>query len=182
MSSVRFSRRRDFLHIAGLGWCGLSLSSAFSADSGSAPAETMEPLNRFPHMMQEWLIDRVREAEKRGNASRAALQTKADALAYVASCRERIRRSFGPEPEKAPLNAKITGVVERDALSHRKGHLREPSRLSYNWELYSIPTGRTFPLPAVVGVCGTLAQWQVGGSLSKLRPGARAHGLCGTDL
>jgi dienelactone hydrolase len=153
MPSARFPRRRDFLHTAGLGLCGLTFTSPFPAHSAPAPGEALEPLNRFPHMVQEWLIDRVREAEKRGDAKRAALQTKDDALAYVASCRERIRRSFGPEPEKTPLNAKITGVVERDSYRIEKVIFESRPGYHVTGNLY-IPKGRAFPLSAVVGVCG----------------------------
>ena len=39
------------------------------------------------------------------------LKTKADAEAYVQSVCERIRQSFGPLPEKTPLNAKVTRTV-----------------------------------------------------------------------
>ena len=153
MPSARFPRRRDFLHTAGLGLCGLTFTSTFPAHSAPAPGEALEPLNRFPHMVQEWLIARVREAEKRGDAKRAALHTKDDALAYVASCRERIRRSFGPEPEKTPLNAKITGVVERDSYRIEKVIFESRPGYHVTGNLY-VPKGRAFPLPAVVGVCG----------------------------
>ena len=121
MSSVRFPRRRDFLHTAGLGLCGLSFTSTFPAHSAPAPGEALEPLNRFPHMVQEWLIARVREAEKRGDAKRAALQTKDDALAYVASCRERIRRSFGLRRRRRREKERAGGI--KDCSRQRRQRL-----------------------------------------------------------
>lgn len=71
-------------------------------------------------MVQEYFVARVKEAESAANKTKAALQTKQDAEAYVASVRERIRQSFGPNPERTPLNAKITGTVERDAYNIEK--------------------------------------------------------------
>ena len=72
-------------------------------------------------MMQEWLVSQVRAAETRGNARREAIQTKADAEAYVQSVRDRIRLAMGPLPDRTPLNAHVIRRVERDR--HRECHL-----------------------------------------------------------
>ena len=157
MNTPAFTRRRAFLQTGGLTLCGLPFSvpllpgRARAADVAKTAALT--PLNRFPHMAQEWLVARVRDAEQRGDALRAALRTKEDALAYVKSCRERIRRSFGPAPEKTPLNSRTTGVVQRDA--YRIENVIFESRPGYpvTGNLY-VPKGRKFPVPGVVGVCG----------------------------
>src|SRR4051812_17930210 len=47
----------------------------------------LEPLNRFPRMVQEHFVNRVREIERAGNEARAALKTRADAEKYVARIR-----------------------------------------------------------------------------------------------
>ncbi len=104
-------------------------------------------------MVQEWLVARVREGEQRGNERRAALHTKEDALAYVASCRERIRKCFGPEPEKTPLDARVTGVVDRDVYRIEKVIFESRPNYLVTGNLY-VPKGRKFPLPGVIGVCG----------------------------
>ena len=140
-----------------MGW---PLADALLSGLGSAIAQTaasaapaLAPLNRFPRMMQDWLIDQVRAAEMRGNASRDAVKTKADAEAYVKSAQERIRQAFGPLPEKTPLNAKVTRVVERDG--YRIECIIFESRPGYmvTGNLY-VPDGRKLPMPAVIGVCG----------------------------
>src|SRR3954469_7217082 len=94
-------------------------SLAAEATKGATPG-ALEPLNRFPRMMQEWLVEQGRASEQRGNEARAAVKTKADAEAYVRSVRERVMKCFGPFPEKTPLNAKVTGVVERDVYKIEK--------------------------------------------------------------
>ncbi|HSJ03070.1 MAG TPA: acetylxylan esterase, partial [Verrucomicrobium sp.] len=119
----------------------------------SPAAAALPPLNRFPRMMQEWLVGQVREAEARGNARRAALKTKADAEAYVVSVRERIRQCFGPEPERTPLNAKVTGTVERDGYRIEKVIFESRPEFLVTGNLY-LPTGRTGKMPGVIGVCG----------------------------
>lgn len=65
----------------------------------------------------------------------------------------RIRRYFGPEPERTPLNARVTRVVERD--DYRIENLIFESRPGFpvTANLY-IPKGRDYPLPGVVGTCG----------------------------
>src|SRR6186713_1180209 len=127
MSTFSSSDRRSFLQGASSTLLAWPLSQIVLPSVGSAaevvkPAATtaLEPLNRFPRMMQEWLVEQVRASERRGNEARAALKTKADAEAYVKSVRERIMKCFGPFPEKTPLNAKVTGVVERDVYNIEK--------------------------------------------------------------
>lgn len=111
------------------------------------------PLNRFPRMMQEWLVDQVRAAEVRGNERRAAVRTKADAEAYVLSVRERIRECFGPTPEKTPLHARTTGWVERDAYTIENISYQSRPGFYVTANLY-LPKGKSGPFPAVVGTCG----------------------------
>src|SRR4051812_3263973 len=113
---------RRFFQTTGLSLASWPLAGALL----SAPAETvaqtvtppassaLPPLNRFPRMMQDWLVEQVRAAETRGYARRDAVKTRAEAEAYVESCRARIRQAFGPAPEKTPLNAKVTRTVERE--------------------------------------------------------------------
>src|SRR4051794_22308882 len=62
------------------------------------PSTSREPLNRFPRMVQEYFVRRVREAERVGEGLRNALKTREDAQQYVASVREKIRTCFGPAP------------------------------------------------------------------------------------
>jgi len=69
---------------------------------------------------QEYFVARVKEAEDAALKTKTALKTKEDAQAYVASIRQKIRQSFGPNPERTPLNAKITGTVERDTYKIEK--------------------------------------------------------------
>ncbi len=121
--------------------------------SGSAAAEEMEPLNRFPRMVQEWVVTQARQAEARGNERRAALRTQSDAEAYVASVRERIRQCFGPFPEKTPLNARVTATVERDAYRIENIIFESRPGFPVTGNLY-LPKGRDRPSPGVIGVCG----------------------------
>ncbi len=166
MESSPLPCRREFLQTAGLGFVGWPLAQTFFGSAGVASAQTavkstaaagaspaVEPLNRFPRMLQDWLVTQVRAAETRGNARREALKTKADAEAYVKSVQQRIRLAFGPVPEKTPLNARVTKVVERDA--YRIEHVVFESRPGYlvTGNLY-LPAALKGKVPGVIGVCG----------------------------
>lgn len=155
-----FTPRRQFLQTTGLSLLSLPVLGQQAAPKPSStakpvavPARTLEPLNRFPRMLQEWLLDQVEAVEVRGNEQREALKTKADAEAYVQSVQERIRQAFGPLPEKTPLNARVTQTVEREG--YRIENVIFESRPGYlvTGNLY-LPTGRSGKLPATVGVCG----------------------------
>jgi len=164
METTPLPRRRDFLQTTGLGLMSLpvlqsffgSTSTALAQTAAKAPAAGVAPavpaLNRFPRMMQDWLVAEVRAAEKRGNARREALKTKADAEAYVKSVQERIRQCFGPLPEKTPLNAKVTKTLERDG--YRIENIVFESRPGYlvTGNLY-LPNSKG-KVPGVIGVCG----------------------------
>jgi len=112
----------------------------------------LTPLNRFPRMVQEWYVEQARTAEKRGEDARAKLKTKADAEAYVRDVRQKIARCFGPFPEKTPLNAKVTGKLERDAYTVEKVVFESRPRYLVTANLY-LPKAYG-PRPGVVGSCG----------------------------
>ena len=161
MNASSLTCRREFLRIAGLGLAGSRLAQGLLtgramavepvAKTDTAPA--MEPLNRFPRMMQDWLARQVREVEAQGDLRRAALKTKADAEAYVRVVREQIRECFGPEPEKTPLHARVTGTVARDAYRIEKVIFESRPGFLVTSNLY-LPKGRPGPLPSVIVACG----------------------------
>lgn len=110
-------------------------------------------LNRFPRMVQEFYVELAREAERRGLERKGGLKTKADAEAYVQEVQRKIRLAFGPEPERTPLNARVTGIVDRDAYKIEKVIFESRPQFFVTANLY-VPKGRPFPLPGVVGSCG----------------------------
>jgi dienelactone hydrolase len=119
----------------------------------TAQAPALAPLNRFPRMVQEHFVTRVREAEAIGAKRRAALKTKADAEAYVLDVRKRIADCFGPFPAKSPLNARVTGTVARDTYVIEKVLFESRPGFLVSANLY-IPNGIRSPRPGVVGSCG----------------------------
>jgi len=111
------------------------------------------PLNRFPRMMQEYLVKRLR-AVYAGNKARVfGLKTRAEAEAYVAELRGKIAGVFGPWPERTPLNVRVTGEFDRGAYRVRR--LLFDSRLDFPVSaLVYAPLGHTGPRPAALCLCG----------------------------
>lgn len=113
----------------------------------------LTPLNRFPRMVQEYFVQQVRQAERDSLRVKANLMTRGDAEAYVAAVRQKIRRCFGPEPDRTPLNAQITGVVERDVYRIEKVLFESRPGFFVSANLY-LPNDAKNPRPGVVGTCG----------------------------
>lgn len=104
-------------------------------------------------MVQEYFVDQVRQAERVAEERRAAIRTNTDAKAYVAWVRQRIQESFGPWPEKTPLNPRISGIVDRDAYHIEKVVFESRPKFFVTANLY-VPKGHAFPRPGVIGSCG----------------------------
>src|SRR5262245_16487509 len=158
-SSARTARlsRRQMLYALSIGGAGTAIdwhvpaSAAQAASAAATPA--LAPLNRFPRMVQEFFVARENAVHQQRLERLAALKTKADAERYVQSVRGKIRESFGPFPEKTPLNARVTKVVERDAYAIENVLFESRPGFLVSANLY-VPKGRAFPRPGVVGSCG----------------------------
>jgi len=146
--------RRSALRTASLGALGFALPNFTSAaEPKTKPDGTaLAPLNRFPRMVQEHYVQRLRAVEARANQRRDALKTKADAEAYVRDVRARIQQCFGPWPEKTPLNARVTRIVERDTYRIENVIFESRPGFLVTANLY-VPKGK-LPAPGVVGSCG----------------------------
>jgi dienelactone hydrolase/pimeloyl-ACP methyl ester carboxylesterase len=149
MSHITQPSQTSSLRAASL--ISLLLLACGAQAASSRPAPT--PLNRFPHMVQEYFVQQVRQVEQQGDQRRAAVRTREDAQAYVREVQGKIRECFGPWPEKTPLNPRITGVVERDAYRIENVIFESRPGFLVTANLY-VPMGRDFPLPGVVGTCG----------------------------
>src|SRR5260221_1414559 len=139
---------------------------------------TRPALNRFPRMAQEYFVAQVRQSERASLQALAALKTKSDAEAHVRSLRDKIRLCFGPFPEKTPLNARITGAVERDRYRIEKVIFESRPGFLVAANLY-IPKDRGLPLPGVVGTCGHTTNGKAGDTYQSFAQGlARLGYVC----
>lgn len=153
------SSRREMLHLAGgLALAGLGLPAPGRAQSPSgAPAASpaIEPYRRFPRMVHNYYVDQVREVERKSLERKAALRTRADAEAYVADVRTRIAEAFAPMPtEKSPLNARVTGTLDRDGYTVEKILFESRPGFLVSANLYLPKKRPGGKVPGVVGSCG----------------------------
>ncbi len=137
--------------------------------------ESRAPLNRFPRMVHEFFVDRVREIEQRSSALKASLKTKQDAERYIVAVREKIRRCFGPEPKRTPLNPQVTGVVERDGYKIENVVFESRPGFPVTANLY-LPTDRELPVPGVVGTCGHSVNGKAAAVYQSFAQGLARHG------
>lgn len=150
--------RRDLMHFAGgIALAGLGLPAGLRAQesaAGAPAAPVLDPFQRFPRMVHEYYVEKVRAVEKRTMARKSALSTRAEAEAYVTDVRERIARTFAPMPsKKSPLKAKVTGTLDRDGYTVEKVIFESRPKFYVTAHLY-LPKGRKGKVPGVVGSCG----------------------------
>ncbi|HBL76752.1 MAG TPA: hypothetical protein DD458_16120 [Prolixibacteraceae bacterium] len=155
--------RRDFIKFTGLGGvclAGTGVIPAYSSNNVSQHGlmlnpgkSTLLPLNRFPGMVQEYFVERVRQVQLAADKRRAALRTRHDTEAYIHEVRKKIQQCFGPWPEKTPLNARIAGIIERDTYNIEKIIFESRPGFQVTSNLY-IPKNKNIPFPGIIGSCG----------------------------
>jgi dienelactone hydrolase len=148
--------RRELLHFAGgLALSGLGLPAGRALAQSGAAAPELAAFQRFPRMVHNYYLAKVRGVERRGLERKAALSTKAEAEAYVADVRERIAKAFAPMPtKKTPLNAKVVGILDRDGYTVEKVIFESRPNFHVTANLY-LPKDRAGgKVPGVVGSCG----------------------------
>jgi dienelactone hydrolase len=161
-NSTKDLSRRALLQAGALGLGGLGTLDPFAPASLAAqqplPSQpkALTPFNHFPRMMQEYFVARVQEIEKLANKRRAALQSKADAEAYVREARRKTRECFGPWPQKTPLNARVTGTLDRGDYKVEKVIFESRPNFPVTANLY-LPARGVRSAPGVVCPCGHTA-------------------------
>ena len=169
--------------MATVGFTGANLMPVVGNVSASRPLALGEPedpvaltpLNRFPRMVHEYFVKEVRQVEQNAITRRLSLRSKSDAENYIQEVREKIQQCFGPWPEKTPLNAKISGIVERDSYRIEKIIFESRPGFPVTANLY-IPKGLKFPLPAVVGTCGHSANGKAASAYQSFSQGLARMG------
>ncbi len=117
------------------------------------PAVDKRWLNRYPHMVHEYYVARVRELAAERHERVRGLRTRAQAAAYVDCVRKRIRRAAGPFPKRTPLHAQTAGVVEDPSYVMEKVVFESRPEFLVTGNLYR-PRRIDAPAPAVLGLCG----------------------------
>jgi hypothetical protein len=104
-------------------------------------------------MMREyWLREAIR-ATASSDAARASLSTKEQVLAYQTRIRKSFVDALGGFPERTPLNAQVTGVIQREGYRVEKV-LFESQPRHFVTALCYIPESTQEKVPGVLVPCG----------------------------
>jgi len=109
--------------------------------------------NGYGHMMLDYMVDRVRAMRAERRERLAAVRTPDDVHAYQTHVREAIRTAFAPLPPKTPLNARVTGRIERPTHTIEKVFFESRPGCLVTGNLY-LPRDLRAPAPCVVAPCG----------------------------
>ncbi|MEA3407796.1 MAG: hypothetical protein U9R48_06930 [Chloroflexota bacterium] len=113
--------------------------------------------NGYGHMVLDAYVHRLREMRAERAARLRALSTRSEALAYQERIRAAINAAFSPRPARTPLNARVTGTIERPQYRIEKIVFESRPQFQVTANLY-LPHALEAPAPAVLGTCGHSAQ------------------------
>ena len=109
--------------------------------------------NRYGHMVHEYTVGRVREILQERAERLAAVQTRAEAKAYVDDVRAKAARCFPALPARTDLNAQITGTMDLGDIRLEKVVYESRPGFLVSANLY-MPARIDAELPCVLGLCG----------------------------
>ena len=100
-------------------------------------------------------FNRVVAADRACDAKWTSLKTPAEVAAYQREVREKAVAAMGGFPARCPLNARVTGTLERGAYRIEKVLFESRPKFFVTGHLY-VPTDPKFkgPFPALVAPCG----------------------------
>ncbi len=107
----------------------------------------------YPHMLQEYYVSRVRRLSAARARRRSAVTTPEEVRVLQGQVQARLARSFGPFPERTPLNARISGSLTRPEYTIEKVIFESRPDFPVTANLY-IPRRGAAPFPCVLGTCG----------------------------
>lgn len=120
-----------------------------SAACAQEERPSMEPLNRFPRMMQEYVVARIRALDAANLARIQGLGSAEEARAYIEELRAKLPAMFGELPERGDLNARTVGTLEREDYVIERVIFESRPNFPVTANLY-IPREASFPAPAVI--------------------------------
>ncbi|MDD3587026.1 MAG: hypothetical protein PHQ75_07560 [Thermoguttaceae bacterium] len=106
-------------------------------------------------MMETWLLAEIDKAQDKWNARYESIKTVEDAQAYQKSHIDFFWKQLGQLWDKTPLNAKITGVLNRDSYRVEKVVFESLPKFYATGTMF-LPLESRFkpPYPGVLVVCG----------------------------
>src|SRR6056297_1865770 len=137
--------------------CNILFISEAAPVSAEMPIEVLKPVDgRQPNqIMESWLLEQAKQSFADWETRYEQLKTPEQIAVYQQSLRDRFVSNLGGFPERTPLNARVTGTVQRDGYRVEKV-LFESRPGHYVTGLCFVPEPDRFqkPYPGVLVVCG----------------------------
>lgn len=129
--------------------CILAACLAFAGKAN----DMVDTVGRRSNMIQDYYLTqfRLKAAERRARLDN--VRTKADAEAYRQDVRKRLAESFGPFPEKTPLNPRITGQLSTKKLLIDKVVFESRPGFQVTGLFYR-PKQISGKIPGILALCG----------------------------
>ena len=109
--------------------------------------------SRFGHMVQDYYLGQVRKISEKRKKTLAGIKNPLQAKQYVETVRKKVAAAFGPMPERTPLNAGTTVIVNKKGFTIEKIIFYSRPDFPVTGNLY-LPSGIKGKVPAVLGLCG----------------------------
>ena len=110
-------------------------------------------MSNFGDLIQEYYVKKFRANDAQRKAEIDSLKTAEDAKKFIAKVRARIAGAYDFPAEKCPLNARVTGTVEREDFTVENVIFNSRPDFPVSANLY-IPKNRTGKVPGVLFLCG----------------------------
>ncbi len=109
--------------------------------------------NRYGHMVHEYMVNRVRQIMQARAERLGAIQTQAEAQAYVLDIRSKVARCFPALPARTDLKAQSTGELDWGEFRLEKIVYESRPGFMVSANFY-LPAKVEQELPCVLGLCG----------------------------
>ncbi len=149
----------------------------FSSELFAQPINVIEKavIEQPSQMMNDWLTKQTDESFANWQKTYATLKTDETIAAYQKRLRDKFVESIGGFPERTPLNAVVTGTIQREGYRVEKV-LFESQPKHYVTGICFVPESDKFkgPYPGILVVCGHsdtgkgLEVYQAGAALAAL--------------
>lgn len=151
--------RRKFIQSNVLG-LALPLAGASSSVAGAAPvhgpASPQAPGESGRDYWNDWpdyMTSKMNEARERRLAQLRAMRGEADVRARIERVRSTVWKLLGGPFEKTPLNARVTGTIDRGAYRIEKVVFESHPEVYVTSNLY-LPSSRNGPFPGILAPLG----------------------------
>ncbi|HEY3319129.1 MAG TPA: hypothetical protein VGP72_01475 [Planctomycetota bacterium] len=139
---------------------GMLQSMAIAQEKAAPPEPVSEELRQAgiekpSAMMNRYLLRQVEDAQKRWRENYEKRKTPEEIVAYQTHLRAKFVEAIGGFPERTPLNAKVTGSLQRDGFRVEKIIFESQPRHFVTGALFlpDLPVHKP-PYPGVIVPCG----------------------------